>query len=299
MTPRLLAVLSLPFALGLAACSSPTTAPTGTTPAVSVVAAFYPLEWAARAVGGDLVDVTSLTATGTEPHDLELTPQQVAAVGDAELVVYLSGFQPAIDDAVALSPDNALDAGDGVTRLTGSGPDGDASVSDPHIWLDPTTMVTIVDAVSARLSAIDPDSAATYAANAAGVKGQLTELDTAWASGTATCASRDLVVSHDAFGYLAKRYDFTQKGISGLSPDAEPSPAKIAEITDFVKANGVRTIYYETLVDPKVAQTIAQETGVATAVLDPLEGIAPGTSEDYLSIMRTNLATVQKGQACW
>ena len=106
------------------------------------------------------------------------------------------------------------------------------------------------------------------------------------------------MVSHEAFGYLSKRYGFTQRGISGLSPDAEPSPAKIAEVADFVRANGVTTIYYESLVDPKVAQTVATETGAATAMLDPLEGLAQGSTDDYLTVMRKNLETVQKGQSC-
>jgi zinc transport system substrate-binding protein len=127
---------------------------------------------------------------------------------------------------------------------------------------------------------------------------QLGALDSEWKAGTTTCANRDLVVAHEAFGYLAKRYGFAQVGISGLSPDAEPSPAKVAEVADFVRANGVRTIYFETLVDPKVAETVAAETGAATAALDPLEGLAEGSTDDYLSVMRTNLETVRKGQPC-
>lgn len=287
----------LPVAALLAACGSGSTGSTSSPAQVSVVAGFYPLEWAAQVVGGDRVAVTSLTAPGAEPHDLELTPQQVAAVTDAGLVLYVGQFQPALDDAVAQSPDKAVDVAAGLTTL--KPPPGEAEAGyDPHVWLDPTNMATIVTTVAQRLSSADPAGAAAYAANAASVSTKLAALDAQWKTGTATCTNRDLVVSHEAFGYLAKRYDFTQVGISGLSPDTEPSPAKLAEVADFIRANGVTTVYYETLVDPKVAQTVADETGATTAVLDPLEGLAEGSSDDYLSVMEKNLQTVTTGQGC-
>ena len=265
---------------------------------VRVVAAFYPLAWASTVVGGDHVDVTSLTANGGEPHDLELSPQQVATVADAQLVVYIAGFQPSVDDAVAQASGTALEVGAIASK---DYPSGTAAAGggarDPHLWLDPVNMVAIVNAVRDRLIALDPADAKAYTANAEAAVGRLVVLDTAWSAGTQTCRSRDLVVSHDAFGYLAQRYRFTQVGISGLSPDAEPSPSKIAEVTDFVRAHKVTTVYYETLVDPKVAQTIATTTGAATAVLDPLES-APRSGQDYVDVMRSDLATLRTGQGC-
>ncbi len=304
---RSLAAVALVGTLALSGCSAgSTSAGSASGEPVSVVTAFYPLQFVVEKVGGDRVRATSLTAPGTEPHDLELTPQQVASVSDASLVVYLAGFQPAVDDAVAQESRNALDAGTGIARLAATASQveeatsdgGTAPVTDPHVWLDPTNLQKIVDSVAARLSQIDPAGAETYRANATALDAQLSDLDVAWKKGTTTCANRDLVVSHEAFGYLSKRYGFTQRGISGLSPDAEPSPAKIAEVADFVRANGVTTIYYESLVDPKVAQTVATETGAATAMLDPLEGLAQGSTDDYLTVMRKNLETVQKGQSC-
>ena len=288
----------LPLAAVLAACGTTTTPSTsGSASQVSVVAGFYPLEWAAEVVGGDRVAVTSLTAPGAEPHDLELTPQQVAAVTDAGLILYVGQFQPALDDAVAQSPDKAVDVAAGLDTLAPPAGEGEAGY-DPHVWLDPTNMAAIVETVAQRLTAADPAGAATYSANAAAVEAKLAALDTEWKAGTTTCANRDLVVSHEAFGYLAARYGFTQVGISGLSPDTEPSPAKLAEVADFIRANGVTTVYYETLVDPKVAQTVADETGATTAVLDPLEGLAEGSSDDYISVMEKNLQTVKDGQGC-
>ena len=308
MTSRtaLRALALLPAAALLVACGTASTDGSGD-PAldpIPVVAGFYPLEWAAESVGGDRVAITSLTAPGAEPHDLELTPQQVAAVTDARLVLYVAEFQPALDDAIAQSPDAAVDVAAGLETLApeeheGEEHEGEQEASyDPHVWLDPTNMAAIVATVAQRLSSIDPAGAATYAANASALQDRLTALDEQWRTGTATCTNRDLVVSHEAFGYLAARYDFAQVGISGLAPDTEPSPAKIAEVADFVRANGVTTVYYETLVDPKVAQTVADETGATTAVLDPLEGLAEGSTDDYISVMEKNLQTVKDGQPC-
>jgi zinc transport system substrate-binding protein len=274
-----------------------------------IVAGFYPLAFAAERVGGDRVSVTSLTQPGAEPHDLELTPRQVAAIADADLVVYLGGFQPAIDAAVAQeAADRSVDVGAGIPELpaeaaveldAGELPERhDHADADPHVWLDPRNMVTIGATIRDRLAALAPDHAQVFGADARRFSRELTRLDRRWLRGTRVCGSRDLVVSHAAFAYLAARYRFRQVAILGLSPEAEPSPATIAEMADFVRRSGTRTVYYETLVDPKVAQTIAAEAGVGTGVLDPIEGVPEGSGDDYFSLMAANLAAVREGQPC-
>lgn len=305
-------VLPLSLAAGalvLSACGGASTAgessPSG---AAAVVAAFYPLEYAARQVGGDAVSVTSLTPPGVEPHDLELTAAQVAEIASADLVLYIKGFQPAVDEAVAQqAADRAIDVSAGLALLAGeehAEEEDDAAHSDeegatdPHVWLAPANMAAIGAVISDRLIELSPESAATVEADTTAFQQAMTDLDAQFARSLAQCASRDLVVSHEAFGYLADAYDFTQVGISGLSPEAEPSPARMREVADLVRANGVSTIYYETLVDPKVAQTIADETGAQTAVLDPLEGLAEGSTGDYSTVMADNLATLVAGQSC-
>ena len=303
----------------LAACSSggstasssaPSDGPAPDGERLSIVASFYPLQFVAEQVGGDAVEVANLTPAGAEPHDLELTPQQVAEIGEADLVLYVPGFQPAVDEAIAAeAPDTAVDMSAGITLLEGHAHEegeehageehaGEEGATDPHIWLNPLNMVTMGATVADRLAPLAAGSTAAIDANRSSFDAAMTALDEEWAAGTASCDSRDLVVSHEAFGYLAERYDFEQVGISGLSPESEPSAAKVAEVADFVRANGVRTIYFETLVDPKVAQAVASETGAATAVLDPIEGLAPDASGDYTSIMRSNLETVRTGQPC-
>ena len=279
----------------LAGCGGSEPSGSGT---VGVVTAFYPLQYAVERVGGDRVDATNLTKPGAEPHDLELAPQDVATVAEADLVVYLAGFQPAVDEAVAQAAgDRALDVSD-AADLTLSAPDG-SSTPDPHFWLDPTRLADVADAVAAKLTAVDPAGASTYAANSAALRDDLEALDTDLAKGLAVCDSRYLVTSHTAFGYLADRYGLEQVGIVGLSPDAEPTPGDLARVASFVQGRGVTTIFYETLVSPDVAETVARETGATTAVLDPLEGLATGDSRaDYLTVMRDNLATLRTGLGC-
>lgn len=298
----------------LAACGGSSSGG-GTTSAgggkVAVVASFYPLQYAAQRVGGDAVSVTNLTKPGAEPHDLELSPKDVAAVADAGLVVYLSGFQPAVDEAVKTQAgDKAFDAA-GSARLDLEGVEEEHegeeagaeeaghSATDPHFWLDPTRLADVGDALAARLGQADPAKAATFTANAAALRKDLEALDGEMKAGLATCANKDVVTSHQAFGYLAQRYGLTQVGITGLSPEAEPDAKTIAKVTDFVRANDVTTIYYETLVSPAVAKTVASETGAKTAVLDPIEGISDASAaQDYLGVMRANLAALRAGQPC-
>jgi zinc transport system substrate-binding protein len=238
--------------------------------------------------------VANLTPPGAEPHDLELGPRQVAAVGEADLVVYLAGFQPAVDEAVRQEASGtSLDVTPAAALVEVGG------ASDPHFWLDPLRLADVGDSVAARLGEVDPSRAQDFADGAADVRAELEALDAEMQEGLAGCEGTDLVTSHTAFGYLASRYGMEQVGITGLSPESEPSPRALADVAAHVAANDVRTIYSETLVSPAVAETLARETGARTAVLDPLEGLSSGSAgEDYLAVMRSNLAVLQEGQPC-
>lgn len=271
---------------------------------LSVVASVYPLEWIAGQVGGTRVDVLPLTRPGAEPHDVELGPRQLAEVDDADLVVYLSGFQPAVDEAVSqVATDSSFNVAPAARLIEASAAEQSDShlkeVRDPHFWLDPIRLADVATALSRRLARLDPGHAQGYAERAARLREKLTNLDQQFRTGLASCTQRTLVTSHAAFGYLAKAYGLTMVGIAGLTPDAEPSARTLAKITSFVRAHGVKTIYYETLVTPDIARTVARETGVRTAVLDPLEGITPQSAgADYLEVMRSNLATLREHQSC-
>ncbi len=294
----------------LGACGSPST--TSAKPAdrdgeVHVTASFYPLQFIAQRIVGSEGRVGSLTRPGAEPHDLELSPQDVAAVSRADLVVYLKGFQSSVDDAVAqAAPDRAFDAAPTAhldrtyTPIEdGEQEHGEAGSTDPHFWLDPTRLAAVSDALAQRLERLRPHDAATFRANATTLRRDLAGLDLRYRDGLSGCANKDLVTSHNAFGYLAQRYGLEQVGITGLNPDQEPSGADLAAVTRFVRDHKVRTIYYETLISPAIARTVASETGAATAVLDPIEGLTPASQgKNYLEVMRSNLKNIRQGQPC-
>src|SRR4051794_26542360 len=262
---------------------------------VHVTTSFYPLEMVAQRVGGDQVDVTTLTRPGAEPHDVELTPRDVAGLQDSDLVLYVHGFQPAVDDAVRTAgPRHALDAAPAAhldLRRDGA--------PDPHFWLDPTRLSAVAAAYEAELARLRPAAAPAFARNLAALQGELADLDHDYRTGLVDCADHDLVTSHDAFGYLARRYGLRQVGVTGLTPEAEPGPRQLAQVARFVQQHSTRTIYYETLVSPDVARALASETGAVTAVLDPLEGLSDASAgTTYDEVMRANLATLRTGQAC-
>lgn len=298
--------------LVLSACSSGGSGGSGDSGGVQVLASFYPLQYVAEQVGGDLVSVESLTPPGAEPHDLELSPAQVDQVGRADLVVYLSQFQAAVDDAVEANPpghvvDAAQDTELHASEHTEDGEEHaddehgedehDHGSLDPHFWLDPSRLPAVADDVAAQLGELDPDHADEFEANARTFAQAMTDLDDEYAAGLATCESRTIVTTHEAFSYLADRYDLEQVGISGIDPEGEPSPARLAEVGDVVRDEGVTTIFFETLASPKVAETLADELGVQTAVLDPLEGLTDDT-QDYVSVAKTNLETLRTALSC-
>lgn len=323
--------VALAATLTLAACGSGGASGgggSGDSDTLDVLASFYPLQFVAERVGGDRVSVSNLTPPAAEPHDLELSPAQARSIGTADLVVYQSGFQAAVDEAVeARDPAHLVDATEAAgleehpgesTTSTGTAaedehaaPDDHADDGhaddghdhssagglDPHFWLDPTRLVPVAEQVAAELTAVDPDGADEYAANLKALTADLTALDAEYQAGLASCATPYLVTSHEAFGYLAERYGLEQIGITGIDPEAEPSPARLREVADIIRDHGVTTIFFETLTSPKVTQTLAQDVGVQAQVLDPLEGLSKDGT-DYLGVMRTNLEALRTGLTC-
>jgi len=292
-------VLLAAFAAG--ACSSNSRA--ASDGKLEVAAGFYPLAEAAAKVGGDLVDVQNLTPPGVEPHDLELTPDAIAEIQEADLVLYLGhGFAPAVQDAVPDAQGQTLDLLQGMPLAPGVPEEGEKGpVDDPHVWLDPVLYRRAVDRVEGALARARQAAAATFRANAKAFDAELARLDQDYRAGLTGCARHLIVTSHAAFGYLSARYGLTQEPIAGLSPDAEPSPARLAQLADVVRREGVTTIFTEELVSPRVADTLAREVGVSTAVLNPIEGLTKqevAAGDDYVSVMRDNLKTLQTALGC-
>jgi zinc transport system substrate-binding protein len=281
--PALLALLAL-TACGAPAGSeqSRSSGQTGSQ-TIKVMASFYPLQWLTQRIAGDQTNVGSLTPKGAEPHDSELELSQVSALGGADLLVTLGGFQAAVDEAVTANPPEAVfDA----APLAGLEND------DPHFWLDPVRMADLTGPLAEALSRADPDGAAGYQQRAESTAAELQELNQELASGLADYAGAVLVTTHAAFGYFAQRYDLEAMSISGVDPEAEPSPARITEVAKQIEGLPVKTIYFEDQASPKTAEVLAAKLGLATAVLSPLENDSAG---DYLQVMRINLEALQSG----
>jgi zinc transport system substrate-binding protein len=256
---------------------------------VTVVASFYPLQYVAQRIGGDQVTVTDLTHPGVEPHDISFTFQQTADVADADVVFYERGMAASVDDAVdQTNPKHLVDA------AKASPPTGD----NPHIWLDPVRMSAIAQAFRDEMVKVDPEHAAGYTSRYDRFRRELQSLDRSYRKGLANCAITTAVVSHDAFGYLSK-YGLSFAFINGLSPDAEPSPDHIRQLQDLIRKDGITTVFSETLASPKMADTLAHDLHVKTAVLDPIEGLSDATADqNYVSLMKENLVALEKAQVC-
>ena len=327
---HLAAVAALALAGSLASCaalspgSDSTAAASGASGAapsgaLTVSTSFYPIQYLAQAIGGEHVAVTSVTPTNVEPHDFELSPKDVTALSASSLVLYVSGFQPSLDDALAqVSGPTVVDLAGSVDLVHHDGVEeeheegategateaateaahdhGAAAALDPHFWLDPVRMQAAAKAVEAALAQADPAHADDYAANLDTLNATLTDLNTSYSTGLGHCERTTFVTSHAAFGYLADRYSLTQASISGVDPESEPSPAELAEVKKVVESTGTTTIFTEELVSPETAQAVAAETGAQTRVLSPIES-AP-ESGDYAGVMRTNLEELRTALSC-
>ncbi|WP_210574323.1 metal ABC transporter solute-binding protein, Zn/Mn family [Streptomyces sp. GESEQ-4] len=305
-------------ALGLAALSacssdsgSDTAASAGGTDKFDVVASFYPMQFLAEQIGGDHVNVTTLTEPGQEPHDLEISAKQTAALQESDAVLYLKTLQPAVDEAVEQSPvKTKIDAAT-LTKFENHGETGHAhegeeehaeeehaeeeSALDPHVWLDPVKYAEVAEGVSAAFEKADPDNAADYRKNTVDLVAKLNTLNTDFETGLKNTDTKVFFTNHSAFAYLAERYGLTQESVTGVDPESEPSAARMKELQAEAKADGVTTVFYETLVSDKTAKTLADDAGLKTDVLDPLEGITDKSKgDDYFGVMQANLTALEK-----
>jgi zinc transport system substrate-binding protein len=269
----------------------------------TVVAAFYPLAWVSEEIAGDDVDVVNLTPPGAEPHDIELTARDVERVQDAEVVLYLGdGFMPALEDAVE-GHDGAIDLLAEQNLLPGTDELGreeekeehegeQRTELDPHVWLDPARLGAIAGTVAEAPG--EPTAAEELVVRLEGLDRELRE-------GLASCKRREIVTSHAAFGYLADAYGLRQIALTGISPEAEPSPRALEALIAEVKEESATTVFFETLVSSRLAETVARETGARTAALNPLEGLSDGelaAGADYFSVMRDNLGVLREALEC-
>ncbi|MFD6431357.1 metal ABC transporter substrate-binding protein [Streptomyces venezuelae] len=285
---------------------------------LDIVASFYPMQYLAEQIGGDHVSVTTLTEPGQEPHDLEISARQRGELEESDVALYLKGLQPAVDKAIDQSGiKTKVDA----TTLTSTKKHGNEvgghahehdhaedeegheghdhghshEGADPHVWLDPVKYAEVAEGVGKALEKADPKHAKTYEKNTAALVKKLDGLNKSFEDGLKNTDSKVFITTHAAFGYLAERYGLTEEAISGLDPEGEPSNKRILDLQKMAKADGVTTVFYETLVSDKTAQTLAKDTGLKTDVLDPIEGITDDSKgDDYMQVMQSNLKALQK-----
>ncbi|MFO0704621.1 MAG: zinc ABC transporter substrate-binding protein [Candidatus Andersenbacteria bacterium] len=270
---------------------------------LSVSASFYPLAFFAEQIGGGKIMVTNLTPAGAEPHEYELTPQQVATVVSSRLLLLNgAGLEPwAADVTSNLDQTQTRVLVTGQDLATQTVVEEGQTVTDPHVWLSPVLAQKITDRIAQALQEIDPANADLYDRNAAQLKSRLVKLDTAYRTGLASCQQHDLITTHVAFGYLASTYKLNQVALTGISPEAEPSPQQLADLAEFARVNKIRYIFFESLVSPKLAETLAQEVGAQTLVLDPLEGLHQddlAAGKNYFTQMEDNLHNLQTALGC-
>ncbi len=295
----------------LSACAGDSAA-AGNTDKFDVVASFYPMAFLAERIGGEHVNVTSLTQPGQEPHDLEISAKQTAQLQESDAALYLTGLQPSVDEAIGQAElKTKIDAAQLTSLETHADEDGhehgheDEHADDhghaheagknPHVWLDPVKYAEVAEGVGAAFAKADPDHAADYRKNAEALVGELGDLDARFEAGLKNRATDVFITTHAAFGHLAERYGLTEEAINGLDPESEPSGARVKELERIAKADGVTTVFYETLVSDRTAKTLASDAGLKTDVLDPLEGITDASrGDDYFQVMEANLAALRK-----
>lgn len=272
---------------------------------VSVAASYYPLYDFAKNVGGDKVSVTNITPAGSEPHDYEPSPQQLVEAQKSKVFVYNGGtMEPWVDKFISDYKSIGVQAGSGIDFIKGSDEETGVSsedIKDPHFWLDPVLAQQIVNNISDGLIKADPKNKDYFSDRAKAYNNKLAQLDQDFKTGLATCQSHSVITSHAAFGYLAKRYNLDIVSIAGITPGEEPSAAKLADLTKLVKEKQIKYVFFESLVSPKLAETVASETGAKTAVFDPVEGVSDEDQKqgkDYLSVQRENLANLRTALAC-
>ena len=309
MKKRIFKVLCLAMAslvVLLSGCSAKTASKTVTenmssssTRKLTVYTSFYAMYDFAKKIGGDKINLTNLVPAGTEPHEWEPSTGDIKNLENADVLIYNGASMENWVDKVVKSLNNkkliTVEASKGINLSENKDKDEDLKY-DPHVWLNPMNAKKELEAIKYAFVKADPKNKDYYEKNYADNAKKFDELDAEYRASAATFKSKNIVVAHQAFGYLCGAYGLKQIAIEGLNADSEPSPAKMAEISDFVKKNKIKYIFFEDLISPKVADTIAKETGAKTAVLNPLEGLEQkdiDSGKEYISVMKENLQTLK------
>ncbi|HMR01619.1 MAG TPA: zinc ABC transporter substrate-binding protein [Candidatus Gracilibacteria bacterium] len=298
------ALLSL--TIFLSACAP---ASTPSDEGLTITASFYPLGEMARKVAGDHAEVITITPAGSDPHEYEPSPKDIAAINESDLFIFNGAGQDPWAEKLELENTTIIHMTENFSLLEGGDHDDEENHDedeeehefDPHIWLDPTQAAKEAEIIAEKLMEVDPQNAAIYQANAEEYKQELMQLDAEYQQTLSACQKDSIITAHAAFGYMASRYGFNQIAIAGLSPEQEPSARKLAEIADLAEEEDIKYIFFETLTSPRISETLAQEVGAQTLLLDPVEGLTQeqmAAGENYVTVMRRNLKNLAIALEC-
>ncbi|HGF7425472.1 TPA: zinc ABC transporter substrate-binding protein [Enterococcus faecium] len=277
---------------------------------LTIVTTFYPIYDFTKEIVGDEGNVKLLIPAGTEPHDFEPSAKERAEISDADVFVYNSSdmefFVDSLKDSVDSKQTLMIEAAKGIDRLESQEADeheeseeghNHAHEYDPHVWLDPVLAIKEVRTIAGKLGEKYPDKKEIFTKNADAYIKKLEALDQKYSEELKNATNRTFVTQHAAFAYLANQYNLEQVAISGVSPDQEPTPSRLAELKEFVKKNNIKVIYFEENASSKVAETLSNETGVKLEVLNPLESLTNEqikAGENYISVMEKNLEALKE-----
>lgn len=316
VTKILCLIIALSVAI-LSGCTAKTSenSYTGDEKKISVYTSFYAMYDFTKKIGGNKINLTNLVPAGTEPHDWEPTPKDIANLGKADVLVYNGAGMEGWIDKVLKSLNNkklvVVEASKDLKLLKNEHEDVDEQKDenkgkkeddhedleyDPHVWLNPMLAKKQMEVIKDALVTADPSNKDYYGKNYADNAKKIDELDKEYKETVSKFKKKEIVVAHQAFGYICDAYGLKQVAIEGLTADSEPSPAKMAEIVKFAKENNVKYIFFEELVSPKVAEAIAKEVGAKTEALNPLEGLEEDdikAGKEYFSVMKDNLEALK------
>lgn len=274
---------------------------------IKVMTTFYPMYEFTKEVVGQAGEVSLLIPAGTEPHDFEPSAKDMAKIMKSDVFVYnsdeLETWVKSAKENLTSSKTTVIQAARAI-QLAEAQPAAEDSpqekhqhTKDPHVWLDPVLAMQEVQTIEQQLSKKYPQKQEIFAQNAASYRQKLQKLDQDYHTALQSAQKRTFVTQHAAFGYLAKQYDITQIAIAGVSAEQEPSPSRLAELKSYVKENHIEVLYFEENASSKVARTLATETGVKLAVLNPLESLTKQqiqAGDTYLSVMQANLVALKQ-----
>lgn len=278
---------------------------------LKVYTSFYPIYFTAEQIGGDRIELHSIIPNGSEPHEYEPSMREIADVESGDIFIFngaeMEPWAEKLSDNLEKKGIKSINLSQHVELIKAEEDDGhdehgedddhDHGLYDPHIWLDPINMDMMAYQIMQEFSKLDKANENFYKENYADFSEKIKELDLAYSSQLENRNRDTILVSHQAFSYLAKRYGLKQIAVTGITPQEEPSPKTLAKLLDTIENEKFEFIFLETLASPKVVELLAKEGDLKILELNPIAGLTKeqqDKKENYFSLMEQNLENLKK-----